>query len=86
MRDFSADTIAKRNYILNTVKNVFECYSFAPIETSAMENMNTLTGKYGLEGDKLIFKILNSGDYLSKNRLDNNLTSQELTPKISKPI
>ena len=83
MRDFSADTIAKRNYILNTVKNVFECYSFAPIETSAMENINTLTGKYGVEGDKLIFKILNSGDYLSKTQLDSNLTSQKLTPEIS---
>lgn len=83
MRDFSAEIIAKRNYIFDTVKQIFECYSYTPIETPAMENMNTLTGKYGEEGDKLIFKILNSGDYLSKTKLDGNITSQKLTPDIS---
>src|SRR5205814_10423424 len=60
-RDFNAETIRKRNYIFNTIKNVFELYGFEPLETPAMENLETLTGKYGEEGDKLIFKILNNG-------------------------
>jgi histidyl-tRNA synthetase len=60
-RDFSAEVVRKRNYILNTIKNVFELYGFQPLETPAMENLETLTGKYGEEGDKLIFKILNNG-------------------------
>src|SRR6187397_1862391 len=60
-RDFSAETVRKRNYILSTIKNVFELYSFQPLETPAMENLDTLMGKYGDEGDKLIFKILNNG-------------------------
>lgn len=57
-RDFSAEVVRKRNYIFNTIKNVFELYGFAPLETPAMENLETLMGKYGEEGDKLIFKIL----------------------------
>lgn len=60
-RDFNAATIRKRNYIFNTIKNVFELYGFQPLETPAMENLETLTGKYGEEGDKLLFKILNNG-------------------------
>ncbi len=60
-RDFSAEIVRKRNHILNTIKNVFELYGFQPLETPAMENLETLMGKYGEEGDKLIFKILNNG-------------------------
>src|SRR6188474_275950 len=60
-RDFGPDVVRKRNYIFNTIKNVFELYGFQPLETPAMENLETLIGKYGEEGDKLIFKILNNG-------------------------
>ena len=60
-RDFSAETVRKRNYILSAIKNVFELYGFQPLETPAIENLDTLMGKYGEEGDKLIFKILNNG-------------------------
>lgn len=60
-RDFGPDVVRKRNYILNTIRNVFELYGFQPLETPAMENIETLVGKYGEEGDKLIFKILNNG-------------------------
>lgn len=60
-RDFGPEVVRKRNYILNTIKNVFELYGFQPLETPALENLETLMGKYGEEGDKLIFKILNNG-------------------------
>lgn len=60
-RDFSAEVVRKRNYIFSTIRNVFEIYGFQPLETPAMENLDTLMGKYGEEGDKLIFKILNNG-------------------------
>jgi histidyl-tRNA synthetase len=60
-RDFGAEVVRKRNYIFNTIKTVFELYGFEPLETPAMENLDTLMGKYGEEGDKLIFKILNNG-------------------------
>ncbi|HVF96963.1 MAG TPA: histidine--tRNA ligase [Flavisolibacter sp.] len=60
-RDFGPEVVRKRQYILNTIKTVFELYGFQPLETPAMENLETLTGKYGDEGDKLIFKILNNG-------------------------
>ncbi len=60
-RDFGPDTVRKRQYIFNTIKNIFELYGFQPLETPAMENLETLMGKYGEEGDKLIFKILNNG-------------------------
>ncbi|MEO5595453.1 MAG: histidine--tRNA ligase [Chitinophagaceae bacterium] len=60
-RDFGPETVRKRNYIFNTIRTVFELYGFQPLETPAMENMETLMGKYGDEGDKLIFKILNNG-------------------------
>jgi histidyl-tRNA synthetase len=60
-RDFGPEVVRKRNYIFNTIRNVFELYGFQPLETPAMENLDTLMGKYGEEGDKLIFKILNNG-------------------------
>src|SRR5690554_5119916 len=63
-RDFSPEEMAKRNYIFDTIKEVYKLYGFRQIETPAMENLNTLMGKYGEEGDKLLFKILNSGDFL----------------------
>jgi histidyl-tRNA synthetase len=69
-RDFSPQEMVKRNYIFDTVKTVFKKYGYAEIQTPSMENLSTLTGKYGDEGDKLIFKILNSGDYLSKVKPD----------------
>ena len=64
-RDFSVDEMAKRNYIFDTIKQVFALYGFRQIETPAMETLQTLMGKYGEEGDKLLFKVLNSGDFLS---------------------
>lgn len=60
-RDFSSETVRKRDYIFNTIRSVFEVYGFQPLETPAMENLDTLMGKYGEEGDKLLFKILNNG-------------------------
>ena len=65
-RDFSPLEMIKRNYIFNTIKDVYKLYGFQQIETPAMESLQTLMGKYGDEGDKLLFKILNSGDYLKK--------------------
>lgn len=76
-RDFTPQEMANRNYIFNTIKDVFRLYGFQQIETPAMENLSTLMGKYGEEGDKLLFKILNSGDYLSE------LTDEELIGKNS---
>ena len=66
-RDFGPDVVRKRNYILSTIKGIFELYGFQPLETPAMENLDTLLGKYGEEGDRLIFKILNNGLNDSKN-------------------
>ena len=71
-RDFSPVEMMRRNYIFDTVKSVFRLYGFAPLETPSMENLSTLLGKYGEEGDKLLFKILNSGDYAA------NLTDEEV--------
>lgn len=65
MRDFSPEEMAKRNYIFNTIREVYSLYGFRQIETPAMETLQTLMGKYGEEGDKLLFKVLNSGDFLS---------------------
>ncbi|MGL5730664.1 MAG: ATP phosphoribosyltransferase regulatory subunit, partial [Bacteroidales bacterium] len=62
-RDFSPIEMAKRNYIFNTIREVFHLYGYQQIETPAMENLSTLMGKYGEEGDKLLFKIQNSGDF-----------------------
>lgn len=64
-RDYSPEVMVKRNYIFDTIKSVFKLYGYLPLETPAMENLSTLMGKYGEEGDKLLFKILNSGDFLS---------------------
>ena len=83
MRDFSPSVMFRRNYIFSVVKSAFEKYGFSPIETPAMENSETLTGKYGDEGDRLIFKVLNSGDFLSKANCDANSTSKDLTKQIS---
>lgn len=69
-RDFSPNEMVKRNYIFSTIRKTFERYGFLPIETPAMENLSTLTGKYGEEGDQLIFKILNNGNFLSKSDRD----------------
>jgi len=66
-RDFNPEQVAKRNYIFNTIKGAFETFGFQPIETPSFENSETLMGKYGDEGDRLIFKILNSGDFLAKS-------------------
>ena len=74
-RDFGPLEMAKRNYIFNTIRSVYELYGFQQIETPAQETLQTLMGKYGEEGDKLLFKILNSGDYLSK------IDDQELTER-----
>ena len=76
-RDFLPEEMRKRNYIFNTIKDVFALYGFQQIETPAMENLSTLMGKYGEEGDKLLFKILNSGDFLS------GLTEEDYTNKNS---
>lgn len=84
-RDFSPEEMAKRNYIFDTIRQVYKLFGYKQIETPAMENLSTLMGKYGEEGDKLLFKILNSGDYLS-NISDEELTSKNstrLTTKIS---
>ena len=84
-RDFTPQEMANRNYIFNTIRDVFRLYGFQQIETPAMENLSTLMGKYGEEGDRLIFKILNSGDYASKTNEDDwtNKNSQKLISQIS---
>jgi histidyl-tRNA synthetase len=80
-RDFSPQEMVRRNYIFDTIKLVFQRYGYLPIETPAMENLSTLMGKYGEEGDKLIFKILNSGDF--KKDVDMSLDAKPLTYKIT---
>lgn len=84
-RDFSPTEMERRNYIFNTIKAVFATYGYREIQTPAFENLQTLTGKYGDEGDRLIFKLLNSGDYLSKvpQQLIEARASGMLTPHIS---
>ncbi|WP_298539039.1 histidine--tRNA ligase [uncultured Aquimarina sp.] len=84
-RDFSPIEVAKRSYIMNTIKEQFQLFGFHPIETPSFENSDTLMGKYGEEGDRLIFKILNSGDYLSKvdDALYASKESIKMTSKIS---
>ena len=64
-RDFTPVEMARRNYIFDAIRSIFKLHGYLPIETPAMENLSTLMGKYGEEGDKLLFKILNSGNYLS---------------------
>jgi histidyl-tRNA synthetase len=99
-RDFGPDVVRKRQYILNTIRNVFELYGFQPLETPAMENLDTLMGKYGEEGDKLIFKILNNGINDPKNsekaktafekvlhgKSDKNLTERALKYDLTIPF
>lgn len=86
-RDFLPAEVARRNYIFSTIKSVFRNYGFEEIETPAIERLETLTGKYGEEGDKLLFKILNSGDYLNKVRTTNyelqSLDVKDITPLIA---
>ncbi len=82
-RDFGPLEMAKRNYIFNTIRSVYELYGFLQIETPAQETLQTLMGKYGEEGDKLLFKILNSGDYLSKIE-DSELTERNTLRLASK--
>ncbi|MEY4925835.1 MAG: hypothetical protein RI894_271 [Bacteroidota bacterium] len=79
-RDFAPDVLRKRNYIFDTIKKVFNTFGYDPIETPSLENLNTLTGKYGEEGDTLLYKVLNSGDFLRKAKnIDNYL---RLIPEI----
>lgn len=99
-RDFSSDVVRKRNYIFNTIRNVFELYGFQPLETPAMENLETLMGKYGDEGDKLIFKILNNGlndpknidkateafKNITEGKNDKNLTERALRYDLTIPF
>ena len=84
-RDFTADEVVKRKYIIQILQKNFELFGFQPLETPSFENLSTLTGKYGEEGDRLIFKILNSGDYASKAKDEdwNSRNSQKLTAQIS---
>jgi histidyl-tRNA synthetase len=99
-RDFGPDVVRKRQYIFNTIRNVFELYGFQPLETPAMENLDTLMGKYGEEGDKLIFKILNNGlndpknidksraafDHVLLGKNDKNLTERALKYDLTIPF
>lgn len=86
-RDFSAEVVAKRNYITDIIKNKFENFGFQPIETPSFEKSSTLLGKYGEEGDRLIFKILNSGDFLKKvdenvlTKKDSNAVAQKVSSR-----
>lgn len=79
-RDFSSEEVSKRQYIFNTIRKQFQLFGYEPIETPSFENLSTLTGKYGEEGDRLIFKILNSGDFLSK--VDEEILQQKDSQKI----
>ena len=84
-RDFGPAVMAKRQFIFQTIRSVFERYGFLPLETPAMENLSTLTGKYGEEGDQLLFKVLNSGDFLkdADPGLLGARDSRRLTPVIA---
>ena len=83
-RDFSSTQVARRNFIFNTIKHSFELFGFQPIETPSFENSSTLMGKYGEEGDRLIFKILNSGPYLSK--VSDEVLAEKDSGKLTKQI
>lgn len=83
-RDFSSIEVARRQYIMQTIRHHFEHFGFHPIETPSFENLDTLLGKYGEEGDRLIFKILNSGDYLSK--VDESLLADKNSLKLTNQI
>ena len=83
-RDFSTVEMARRNYIFDTIREVFRLFGFRQIETPAMENLSTLMGKYGEEGDKLLFKILNSGDYLKS--VDRSLINSGDTVRLASKL
>ena len=83
-RDFTAEEMAKRNYIFDTIRDVFRLFGFRQIETPAMENLSTLMGKYGEEGDRLLYKILNSGDFL--NGVDRALIDENRTVSLAAKI
>jgi len=85
MRDFSPREMMRREYIFQTIKDVYRKFGFLPIETPAMENLSTLTGKYGEEGDKLLFKVLNTGNFLSKVDIPTlpDISAGELVPQIA---
>lgn len=83
-RDFSPEEMAKRNYIFDTIKEVFMLHGFSQIETPAMENLSTLMGKYGEEGDKLLFKILNSGDFLKS--VSDELLTERNCPRLTSQL
>ncbi len=96
-RDFFPTVMVRRNYIFDTIKEVFKLYGFQPIETPAMENLSTLMGKYGDEGDKLLFKILNSGDFISNvpdqllagrdsNKIQSNISEKGLRYDLTVPF
>ena len=84
-RDFSPDEMVKRNYLFDTIRNVFKLYGYMPIETPAMENIETLTGKYGDEGDQLLFKILNSRPHEAKDA-DKDLMQQEFSRMLTQTV
>lgn len=83
-RDYSPEVMVKRNYIFDTIKSVFKLYGYLPLETPAMENLSTLMGKYGEEGDKLLFKILNSGDFLAP--VTNSEVEERNIPRLTNKI
>jgi histidyl-tRNA synthetase len=82
-RDFGPAVMAKRQFIFQTIRSVFRKFGFQPLETPAMENLSTLTGKYGEEGDQLLFKILNSGDFLKDVKAESLSDARSLTPRIA---
>lgn len=83
MRDFGPTEMIRRNYIFDTIRSVFQLYGYLPLETPTMENLSTLMGKYGEEGDKLLFKVLNSGNYVEKLSEENFIDYKKLTTLIS---
>ena len=91
-RDFGPAEVSKRTYIFDTIRSVFVKYGYQPIETPTMENLSTLTGKYGEEGDRLLFKVLNSGDIINKSHINIakidtiNSLKKKLEKKIVKQI
>jgi histidyl-tRNA synthetase len=83
-RDFNPQQVARRNYIFGTVRRVFEKFGYAPLETPTMENLSVLTGKYGDEGDQLLFKILNSGDFAKDVTTDDLAAgAKKILPKVA---
>ncbi|MFZ4399525.1 MAG: histidine--tRNA ligase [Bacteroidales bacterium] len=83
MRDFGANEMIRRNYIFDTIRTVFQLFGYQPIETPSMENLSTLMGKYGEEGDKLLFKVLNSGNFIEKANEESIQDYKKLTTIIS---